>query len=191
VNKALNVQLSQAPVVSKRGDLVLLGGPDRNERTRELLPAFRRTYPNVVFNFDDSSGVDASLDLSGCSLVFNFENQPAPWEDYPSYDYGLILVWLNPFTTERRRCVLCAGFTSHGTAAAAEYFLKEVAPYGRNGVLEKFKPAAPDSPPARWKRSEWPCFVMAIRVRLLGPDVAAPPECLRFVALPERAIPQA
>ena len=121
-----------------------------------------------------------------------------PWETEahekePTYDYGVIVLWVNPFAAEKRRAVLCAGFTAPGTAATVSLLLGDIArvlySQARPSVLSyvrgRLKGQA-QLPPRPFLFS-WPHFIAAFKISLEGePQIVGSPA---VVPLPRPRFP--
>lgn len=144
------------PEVHLTNDLIILGGNNENEIAQRFLAAVNARCTSSEVLYDDRDEARNLLRLSdGSGTVFDEEY---PWiaeasEQQPSYDYGLIVAWRNPFSGERRRAVMCAGFTAVGTKAATNFFFDHVVPTRRHY--------------AGWRT--WPSFAVAWKMDL-GPS---------------------
>ena len=112
----------------------------------------------------------------------------------PPDDFGLIVAWRSPFTAQRRRAFLCAGFTSYGTAAAAEYLIRDLC----HSKCRGHRPTFPTRwhphrqtkrytghdvlPPAVYFR-RWPLFATIVAFKMVDGSVVSRPKELVFVAL--------
>ncbi len=114
--KALRVHLSERIVNRLDSDVVLLGGPAKNRFARRLLEVL---VPEGV-EFDDNR-----LRAQVGETTIAFETLPID-EGMPNRDVGFVVVTRSPFADHPRVAVLCCGFTSYGTAAAAEWLFGDV-----------------------------------------------------------------
>ncbi len=113
----------------------------------------------------------------GEKLVAEYELSPQGDSGSPSSDIGLIVAWLSPFSLEKRRAVLCAGWTSHGTAAAADYYLNQL-PSVRYQQLRR------EGRLPRLYSKRWPCFICVVEVALIGEQVVSVNEVF-FAQVPD------
>jgi hypothetical protein len=113
-------------------DLVLLGGPLKNQWSKTFLDDLVRHYEMRTFEFDEQRR-NIRIDVTGFD-PFEVEAFAPEMEDaragglrYPKKDYGLII--LSHHKGRRAgafRWVMCAGITTYGTAAAADYLFGEL-----------------------------------------------------------------
>ena len=146
---------------------MLLGDPSKNVLARHFL-----TYFTAV-NADDGLAISRTCTSDpatgratfalrvGEQLVAEYESSLQPGSRFPSTDIGLIVAWLSPFSQEKRRAVLCTGWTSHGTAAAADYYLNHL-------LSVRYRQLRRDGTLPRLYSRRWPCFVCAVEVVLVG-----------------------
>jgi hypothetical protein len=139
-------------------DLVLIGGPVKNEISRLFLERLDLAYPDLGLLF--GPGEDGVVRVAVDGTAFDVE----PPAGELSCDYGLVVAWVNPFAVERRRAILCAGITSHGTAAAATYLLGPV--IDRRYRRLRSDAARGGRRGARW---DWPSFVLLLKL-VVGSD---------------------
>lgn len=102
-------------------DLISLGGPAKNEVTRMILKGISEHYYLRRLEFDDISDSIRIATQSGQQVdIRNFD--PQLQDGVPQEDIFIITATTRykPGNTTTR-CILCAGFTSYGTGAAAEY----------------------------------------------------------------------
>lgn len=102
-------------------DLISLGGPAKNEITRTILKEIPERYHLRRLEFDDISDSVRITTPSGQQIdIRNFD--PQLQDGVPQVDIFIITATTRykPDNTTTR-CILCAGFTSYGTGAAAEY----------------------------------------------------------------------
>jgi hypothetical protein len=136
--KRMSLFLSEEYSIRPEGDLLLLGGPINNAYARGLLDRFNYDHPELAIE----------LDAAGCFLqvgevvVDKFEQRYTD-KGIPRRDLGLVL--LSSWTEDTpQRVILCAGFTTYGTEAAAR-FLFQLATGGA-GSLGEIRRAMRHSP---------------------------------------------
>ncbi len=105
---------SQITESLEQSNLILVGGPERNKITREVLGEFRKQKISLIWDINEQSE------------VFNIENpekiyQYQKYDDY-SIDYALITKHRNPFDHDKK-VVILAGCRAIGTAAAARFLV--------------------------------------------------------------------
>jgi hypothetical protein len=142
------------------GDLVVIGLPGKNTASRIVVDHLHRQAPELGLRIEES-------DETGCVITVGttterFELQLQPGSQVPARDLALIVLWVNPMTTVKRRLILCAGFTGYGTAAAARYLVNDVIPR-RYERLREVHPELPNL----WSRT-WPCFAMLIEMIIVN-----------------------
>jgi hypothetical protein len=137
--KKVSIHLSNYIRGALDQNLVALGGPAKNEIAASILKDLPRDYDLAEFTFDD---VEDSLTIddgrSQPYVVANF--QPRIKEGYPSTDYGLVVVTTRAAQDDRPvRTILCAGFTTYGTAAAADYLFTYMVRRSRAKLYQRLR----------------------------------------------------
>ena len=94
----------------------------------------------------------------------------------------MVVMWVNPLSTRKRRLVLCAGFTTYATAAAARYLVTDFMS-DRYATLRR-----QHGLPRLWHPRKWGCFVLALEIRLANDQVIEVKE-RAFVPLPDPGAP--
>jgi predicted N-acetyltransferase YhbS len=119
--KEVRVHLSRQPTADLTEDLVLLGGNNENPQAQDLIDAVRLNCPQAGFCYDDRDEDHNFLALDGRTYSY-------PWsalarDRQPDHDFGVVVLWVNPGATDRRRrAIFCAAFTAAGTEALARDF---------------------------------------------------------------------
>lgn len=137
-----NTQLSEIVISGREAgklvekDLILLGGPKKNEVSKKLLEKLLYLLPVPVVQLE-KTGVLHWL-VEGEAATFSVESvEPEEGsrsgDNIVEEDYGLIICMQNPFSQYRTRICLFAGCHTYGTVAAAIYFT------GRQSVIEQWK----------------------------------------------------
>lgn len=141
------------------GDLVLIGGPRKNEVSKVFLKRFNIAHPNLQITRSENEhpmriciGGEKTIEL----------HQEYQQDGSPRFDLGLIVVWLNPFITPKRRAVMCCGFTSAGTKATVDYLVGDL-----NALPLRRHLHREGHLPPRWSR-RWPCLVAVIKYDFQG-----------------------
>jgi hypothetical protein len=165
-------------------DLVVIGGPAKNEIAALFVNSLQMAYPTLDLEFrrDDQRG--AVIHFEGRDYWFT-EEKVCDGRERLLGDFGLIVAWVNPFAVRRRRAFLCAGVTSYGTAAATTYFL-DVFMHERYRRLVRARARWPRALRARLRLFRWPCFVLLVRVTLGGGQFRALEECVFVPLTPPR-----
>jgi len=96
-----------------RRDLVLIGGPDGNNVTAEVI---RRIRPKPSFTFPVSGHPNILVDMA-TGVEYRPEHDAT---GRITADYGLIVRAPNPLADDGTEVTLLAGCWGHGTAAAAD-----------------------------------------------------------------------
>jgi hypothetical protein len=100
-------------------DVVVLGGPLLNDTAVDFINAFQRCYPTAKVLHDATTQSMEIGDFKRNGFDLRLEN------DIPGQDLCLILLAWDLFEN-RTRDTLCAGFTTYGTAAAAELLFTDM-----------------------------------------------------------------
>ncbi|WP_214103964.1 hypothetical protein [Acrocarpospora catenulata] len=107
-------------------DLVILGGPAKNEAAVAFLEDFLRAHDLRKLSFDDVADTLEIADYHGREFSIK-DFDPHIAGGYPATDYGLIILTDHSGGNDRpHRSILCAGFTTYGTAASAEYLFEDL-----------------------------------------------------------------
>jgi len=119
-HKALRVHMSVDIRNRLDNDVVVLGGPLLNDTAADFIAAFQLRFPTSRIMHDAPAG---SLAVSD----FKREGFDLKREDgIPGADLFLILLARDLFVEDKTRNILCAGFTTYGTAAAAELLFHDL-----------------------------------------------------------------
>jgi hypothetical protein len=118
--KPISLKMSKKVTDRLNRDLVLLGGPAKNEFSAKFISEFNEENSELEVTFDD---INCSLNISDFSID---SKQLKITDGFPEDDYAIVFVWKNPFAVELRRGILCAGFTSYGTSGAANWLFDDV-----------------------------------------------------------------
>ena len=113
-------------------DLVILGGLIGNEIAESFTARLCEAFDRPIFHFNDVDTMDVTLDgytVEGFDLQLNKAGTI-------TRDLGVVIIWRNPFTDDWRRAVMCIGFSTYGTADAAQWVFEELIP-GNIGVWVK------------------------------------------------------
>jgi hypothetical protein len=161
-------------------DLVVIGGPTKNEIAALFMHALNAAYPNLDLEFRDAGQAGVVIRANGADYRFT-EHTVIGLQHGLRSDYGLVVAWVNPFAVRRRRAFLCAGLSSYGTVAATTYFL-DVFMHERYRRLLKARAKWPRGLRARIRLLRWPCFALLVKVTYGEGEFRAFEECV-FIPL--------
>jgi hypothetical protein len=97
-------------------DLVVFGGPLFNDCAGEFIERFNVLYPSCEIALDaetQSISVAGEYEISGYDL--------ARVDGVPTRDLAIAAIGSNPFSPGTGQGILCAGFSTYGTAAASDH----------------------------------------------------------------------
>jgi hypothetical protein len=163
--RPISVAVSEELESPLSGDLVLIGFPGKNAASRVALNYLKQEHPEIGFELTESPEEGCKIALAGFSADYAATCQTA--SDIPANDLALILLWVNPTAPRKRRLLLCAGFTSYGTAAAAKYAVTDIIDTRYRRLRQRSKGALPSLYSVR----QWPCFAMIIETSLINDQV--------------------
>ncbi|MFJ3416559.1 hypothetical protein ACOB87_16815 [Streptomyces sp. YS-B37] len=107
-------------------DLVILGGPAKNEAARAMLEDLALQHDITDFVFDDIND-KLKIELRNRQPFSIDSFAPQISNGYPAKDYGLIVASFHRGQGGKHyRRILCAGFTTYGTFVAAEYLFGDL-----------------------------------------------------------------
>lgn len=176
-NKNQEVVLSASLAHRIPGDLMLVGGPLKNEISREFVARFNEAHHDL--RIERLQHDDGTWQVCvGGKVVAALPNEAGQAQDK---DIAVLLVWKNPFSSSgrMRRGMMFAGFTGMGNAAAVQYLDEDVPkkPYRYRAW--------------RWKRSlpglysrKWPMFIAVLDVWVKDQGVRSSTEKF-FARIPE------
>lgn len=121
-NKKIEIHLGNNIPEIRNSDLVLLGGPAKNEYSAKYIKILSREFPQLKLCVDDNNST-----LSLCGKTYN-EAMLDIEKGTPSKDYGLVVVWDNPFSSDPKkyRSIYCSGLTSYGTGGASLWIFNDI-----------------------------------------------------------------
>ena len=111
------VHMSEDYPGNPSGDVVLIGGPRLNRWSRHFMEAFNRTFP-VHVELD----AEARRLQIGDLVVENFDQRYMA--SVPTEDLGIVI--MAPWGNTGQRVVLCGGFSTYGTEAAARFAFSDL-----------------------------------------------------------------
>jgi hypothetical protein len=123
--KRLVAHMSVSPRNSLQNDVVLLGGISSNDASRQLYCSLRERFGPEALCFNDKSNDLFVADWRCRSYDLGLRRN-----NTVARDLGLIVFWVNPESPEDARCraILCLGFSTYGTEAAATFAFTELVP---------------------------------------------------------------
>jgi len=176
--RRISVAVSEEIESRLQCDLVILGLPGKNAASRMVLGHLQARHPEIELDIAEAAPPGCSISLAGHTENYSFEKQPRG-SAYPTRDVALIVVWANPLSLRRRRLLLCAGFTTYGTAAAASYLVHELPDIEYKLLRKRYREL-----PSLLSPRVWPCFAMLIEVMLIN-DQVVHRRRLAFTPLPD------
>ena len=108
--------------VRPKKDLVLLGGPAKNDYSKRFIEYFCAKNQSLALRLNDEL---SQLEIQGECYDFDQSNLE---RGKPTSDIGLVICWNNPFSPKPSdfRAIYCAGFTSFGTSGCAMWLFNDV-----------------------------------------------------------------
>lgn len=139
------VRVNTSETASARGDLIVIGGTAESRLAKRFVRLVRYNHPDIRFDFDDVDEHVNRIDLKGLpdgSWLYEWDRLAE--RSKPAYDFGVVIMWRNPFATSERRGLFVAGFTGSGTKRLSEYL------FDRRTVRRLLPPVT-----ASWRRSNF------------------------------------
>jgi hypothetical protein len=172
--KRIEVQLSGALTSEVSGDIVLLGGVETNALSELFLRILNANCGEPLCAFEEADEERNRIVLGTYCVEYNWKKESQLGS---ARDFGLVVVWVNPFTNERRRGILCSGFTSIGTHAAAAFLLRDLAcGFGSAGFRRRLNCFSVDGRPIfppRTRFWSWPHFAAVVEVKSVAGEAIA------------------
>ena len=154
--KVTSIAISKQASTRLNEDLVLFGGPSKNEYSSRFIEKLSTEVPGLRLVVDDNG---SKLEVAG--NLYDIQNLRIH-KGLPGKDIALVVVWKNPFSANAKRAVYCAGMTSYGTSGAAAWLFQDVLMSGaRRGKLVKKV--------GRWS----PSFLAVLEVEIVNGSVAS------------------
>jgi len=175
--RRLNVSASTELDSRLSGDLIVIGLPGKNPVSRSVVEHVQRRHPELHLDIQESQD---GLGMSLGTFARAYDSATQPENKLPASDLAIIIFWVNPFTVRKRRLILCGGFTTYGTEAAARYLVEDV----RDERLPHLRGANP-ALASLWGQ-RWICFAMIVEVTIIG-DQAVEVNEVAFRALDDRS----
>jgi hypothetical protein len=157
-NKSIDIHLGKGLIIRPTNDIVLLGGPSKNEYSKRFIQMLIKESPDLNLQIDDENSKlmikDKTFDISHLCIQ----------DDLPNKDIGIVICWKNPFSpaSESGRAVYCAGLTSYGTSGSALWLFNDIltAKGGFKTLVAKVGKEAPN-------------FVAVLNLEIVNGGVAA------------------
>jgi hypothetical protein len=156
------VAVSQEVESTLTGDLLVLGMPGKNQVADLIVEHLQRCHPEMGLDIQQGPPAKAAA-IELCGHKDTYEPTRQPGVDIPDHDFALIVMWVNPTSTRKRRLILCAGFTAYGTEAAARYLVDDLMGH-RYRKLRKARPGLASV----YSLRRWPCFAMVVKIVLMN-----------------------
>lgn len=120
--KMIDIHLGNELNIRPDKDIVLLGGPSKNEYSRRFIDILSTKCPDLNLKIDDENSTLAIKDKRFDISNLNINN------GLPDKDIGVVVCWENPFSpaSESGRAVYCAGMTSYGTSGSALWLFNDI-----------------------------------------------------------------
>lgn len=143
IKKTMRVHLSGHITSRLDGDEVILGGPSKNEEAARFLRRIEAYCSVKEFFYSDQSPCSLRIVANDGRSFERYEYETGISSGFPKQDLCLIVAATTTNETgRRRRLILCSGYTSYGTGAAAEYFFGEVAEMRGRQIKRLLGPAS-------------------------------------------------
>ena len=120
--KLVRVWLSENIRVGLEADLVIIGGQFKNQVAARYLVFFNQMYPDHQITRKTN---EHSCHISVGEWSYDFDLTNEGRSENPTSDVVLVIADNNPFTLRKRRAILCAGFTSHGSVAGVRFAFED------------------------------------------------------------------
>jgi hypothetical protein len=116
-------------------DLIVFGGPVKNREAVRRLDGLRKDYDLRTFEFDDDAAKSLQVVNHDGNSFKQIGFSPQMVDGFPDSDYGIVILCHHIGRDGKEfRWVLCAGFTTYGTAAAAEFLFAYMVRMSRRRV---------------------------------------------------------
>ena len=158
--KTFETDIAERLTHNQTGDLVLIGGRFKNTRSKQFTEHFNACHPELAITRSKDSPTGCK-ELKIGREEFNFTPAKDEKTGYTVSDRAILVLWRNPFTTGKkpRRGILCAGFTSMGTAGAAQYLSDSL----QDGTLRR---KWLEERPSGWRHRRFPQFIVVLHVNI-------------------------
>lgn len=169
--KAINIQLSGLLTQRPNKDLILLGGPAKNEISKKFIRIFKERNKDLKFEFDD---ISTTIRLDDIEIIRPDLDCDA--DGNIDFDYSIVIVSDNPFSSKKRRAIFCAGFTSYGTSGGATWLFDDLLLKNakRLKILENLE------------NNKKASFIAIIKVQIASKQVVGT-ECIKMIELKNKA----
>lgn len=162
LKKTIRVHLSGHITNRLDGDEVILGGPAKNEEASRVITHMSDYCSIAEFRYRDEFPNSIYIRTNSGQIFSREEFDTEISNGFAKRDLCLIIAATrNNETGHRRRIILCSGFTSYGTSAAAQYFFGQLATMPRRRLHRIL------SPPMRF--NDWGMLV--IEAEFSGPNI--------------------
>ena len=165
--KSIQIQMSELIVHRPDKDLILLGGPAKNKIAKKYIDILHEKHSNLNFKFDD---INTLIELN--EFKISRPNLDVDNDGNVDADYAIVICTTNPFAVEHRRLILCAGFTSYGTAGGATWLFEDILLKGYKGIKRL----------RNINTIKYPSFIAVIKVGVASSQIIST-ECVQIVQL--------
>ena len=120
--KPIEIHLGKTLALRPSGDLVLLGGPSKNQYSELFIEKLKEAHPMLELDFND---IESFVSIK--KNIYNIHHLQIE-RGMPKKDIGVVISWRNPFSPapEKTRAIFCAGLTSYGTSGAALWYFDDL-----------------------------------------------------------------
>lgn len=128
------IHLSEQVAGRLGSNIVVLGGPLMNSYAATFIERVNRVSPELQLSIDTSSMTLRAGDFE--EVAFDLRRT----DNVPARDLGVVVIGSSIFE-EDSRAILCAGFSTYGTAAAAHYLFGDLLKFKNAGLTRGAKKA--------------------------------------------------
>ncbi len=131
--KEISTHISKNVSQKPENDLILLGGPSKNEYSGQFIKILKSQHPDLQLSLNENSG---RLRLK--NKTYTLSNTDLQ-NGLPKKDIALVIVWKNPFSENPRKAIYCAGMTSYGTSGSINWLFNDVLTLNKKTNKKVFK----------------------------------------------------
>ena len=121
-NLQIDVHMGKSLSIRPKKDIVLLGGPSKNEYSSRFIQGVCEKNPELELLVDD---INSLVKVKGYSYEISDLNIK---NGLPTKDIGIVILSGNPFSSEveNGRAIYCAGLTSYGTSGSSMWLFNDL-----------------------------------------------------------------
>jgi hypothetical protein len=173
--KPLRVHVSDDVTIgSLESDMTILGGTGGNHVAAAFLERLRVETGTVVI-YDESDESRNLIQVGEVHVEYDWIAEAR--SKRAGHDYGLIVLWRNPFTTRRRRALYVAAFTPAGTLAASRFFVDRRSDLRREVTRRS-------TMRQRLSQARRPSFAALVKIEFLDTDASSTASMVAACPLP-------